>query len=186
MPFGYGMSCECCETPASPCDICTDASAQLQCTISGVSQVSSPPIETDPPCACTTLNTTFVLDYASAASPVGDCISDTADTRSCLWSSAEELCSGTGIDISYSVDAFLYDKGGDVYVLVSFIIFETDAADGLTAAWNYEGIAMVASGVTQLDCSTIDVTVSLSSSCGGPDSTIWCGGTIEARIQGVP
>lgn len=176
----------CCDTPTSPCDICTDASAQLQCTISGVSQVSSPPIETNPPCACTTLNTTFVLDYSTNDPPLADCISDTDYGDSCRWGSAEELCDGAGIDISYSVDAFLYQKSGNIYVLVSFLISETSAADGLTGTWNYEGIELVATGVTQLDCSTIDVTVSLSSSCGGPDPTLWCGGTIEARIQGVP
>lgn len=175
--------CNCCGEP-SPCNICTDSSTQLQVTISDTSQVNSPPLAPDPPCACTTLNKIFVLDYGSSDPPIGDCLTPDADGNSCVWNSAEESCFGIGTTSSYSVDVFLFNYLGSTYALISFIISESDALDGLTGAWNYEGIGLVAATET-VDCSAIDVTISLSTSCGGPDDPVWCGGTITARLEGI-
>lgn len=86
-----------------------------------------------------------------------------------------------------TVNVQIYPNGsGGTDVFAEVALAERDDLDGLNYSRLYYGTATLDADNETIDCSTIDITISLSSLCVNIEgSDVWCGGSISLQLEAI-
>lgn len=191
----------CCSGGNCVCDICSDvdcvdndhATYSVQVTVTGFTCTGYPVDDCEP---CQDGNGTWAASYAgsftptSPAAPGGDVAAyigaeTTPPAYSCNWWTEAETCSAPGVSNTVQVRVTLYtNDAGGVSIFVQVFKEESyscsDPADGTQTAY-YEGWQEIQASTLQIDCSTIDETVTCPLTYG--DEGVFCSGPVDVRVE---
>ena len=159
----------CCCGACKVCTTVTSSAAAFQATPSGFAGSGGP-------CTCTDYNATLALGaYLFDGALPGYITNELVGGRNCQYT-AINYCGANPLYGIYVLVILYQNNTGGVSAYAYM-----DVADGSTLI--YEGTALVASGATQVNCATLDVTVTLTQTSGTTPAN--CGSPTDIRIEGI-